>query len=122
MDKTSPRAPGVMLGRLSGPLDALLACGVARHVEEGVIELLLNAREAGEGGMATISMRVPVPCARCADGVECAHCGSTRSVDELFSAWLAVRPGVEDGALLAPSVLLPGMRPVWFRVRLPGAA
>jgi hypothetical protein len=111
-----------MLWRLSGPLDALLTCGVARHAEDDVIELVLNAHEAGEGGMATISMRVPVRCASCADDVECPRCGSTRTVEELFSAWLAVRPGVADGALLAPSVLLPGMRPVWFRVRLHGAA
>src|SRR6476646_6392997 len=34
-------APAVMLGRLSGPLNSLLACGVARRAEGDVIELFL---------------------------------------------------------------------------------
>jgi len=117
-------APAVLLQRLSGPLSALLACGVARHAEEDVIELFLNAQEASEGGMITISMRVPVRCPACAADAagSCARCGSTRTLDELFSAWLAVRPGVADGVVLTPSALLPGMlRPVAFRVRLRAA-
>ena len=113
-----------MLRRLSGPLNALLACGVARHLEGGDIELLLNAREVAEGGMVTISMRVPVHCSACAVNANgpCAKCGSTRTVDELFSAWLAVPPGVSEGAVLIPSAQLRGVvRPVSFRVRLPRA-
>jgi hypothetical protein len=100
------RAPEVLLHRLSGPLEALLACGIARHAETGIIELFLEADEVREGGMVTISMRVPV------------RCGDNRVVDELFSAWLAVRPGVADGTILVPSALLPGMvGEVRFRVR-----
>ena len=121
---TRRRAPGVMLQRLSGPLNALLACGVARRAEGEVIELFLNAQEVSDGGMVTISMRVPVRCPECAADAagSCARCGTKRTVDELFSAWLAVPPGVTDGAVLTPSALLPGMvRPVSFRVRLPGA-
>jgi len=117
-------APAVMLRRLSGPLNSLLACGVARRAEDDVIELLLNAQEAGEGGMVAISMRVPIRCPACAADAEasCARCGGMRTIEELFSAWLAVRPGVADGAALIPSALLPGMvRPVSFRVRLRGA-
>jgi curved DNA-binding protein CbpA len=103
------RAPGVMLPRLSAPLNALLASGIARVAADGVIELLLSAKEAEEGGMATIPMRVPV---RGPDGTVS---------DELFSAWLAVRPGLEDGAILTPSAQLRGVvRPVSFRVRRPG--
>jgi DnaJ-like protein len=119
------RAPSVTLRRLSGPLNALLACGVARYGEPGVIELFLSAQEVAEGGMVTISMRVPVRCAVCArnPAAACARCGSTRTVEELFSAWLAVPPGVEDGELLIPSALLPGMtRPVSFRIRRDEAA
>jgi len=99
-------APAVMLRRLSGPLNILLTSGAARHAEAGVIELLVNAQEAAQGGMVTISMRVPVNSPK---GI----------VEELFSAWLAIPPGVADGAVLSPSALLPGMvRPVSFRVRL----
>lgn len=120
---TGRRAPGVRLERLSGPLKGLLACGVARRAADDIIELFLTAQEAASGGMITIAMRVPVRCPGCAGdgGQSCAKCGSTRTVDELFSAWLAVPPGVIDGAVLKPSALLPGMvHPVSFRVRPQG--
>lgn len=113
-------APGVLLRRLSGPLDALLACGIARRLEEGVIELHLRGEEIAEGGMAAISMRVPVRCDACAGagGNACPRCGSRRAVDEVFSAWLAIPPGVVDGTRLDPSAQLEGVvRPVTFRVR-----
>lgn len=118
------RAPGVMLQRLSGNLNQLLAGGIARHADGDVIELLLSAQEVMEGGMVTISMRVPVRCPACAaePTAPCARCESRRSVEELFSTWLAVPPGVGDGAILTPSVLLTGMlRPVSFRVRHAGS-
>lgn len=121
---TGRRAPSVMLRRVGGSLKALLACGIARRANDEVIELFLTAQEASEGGMVTISMRVPVRCPACAadPATSCAKCGSKRTIDELFSAWLAVPPGVGDGAVLYPSALLPGMvRPVSFRMRLPGA-
>jgi hypothetical protein len=110
-----------LLQRLSGPLNALLAGGVARRAEGDVIELFLNAQEASVGGMVTISMRVQVRCPACAADApgSCARCGTKCTTDELFSAWLAVPPGVADRAVLTPSVLLRGMvRPVSFRVRL----
>jgi hypothetical protein len=45
--------------------------------------------------------------------------GSADPVEELYSAWFNVPPGVAEGTRLEPSVLLPGMlRPVSFRVRL----
>ena len=114
-------APPVPLSRLSGSLNALLASGAAQYAEENVIELLVNAHEAAQGGMASISLWVPVRCPSCATGAagSCARCGGTRVVDELFSAWLAVPPGVADGTLLTPSALLSGMvRPVSFRARV----
>jgi hypothetical protein len=44
-------------------------------------------------------------------------------VEELFSAWLAVRPGAADGEVLAPSAELPGMvEPVRFRVKVGATA
>jgi hypothetical protein len=116
------RAPAVMLHRLSGALNTLLACGMARRAVDGVIELFLNEEEVAEGGMITISMRVPIRCPDCsADATAaCARCGTKRIIDELFSAWLAVPPGIADGVILTPSTLLDGMiRPVSFRVRTP---
>jgi GNAT superfamily N-acetyltransferase len=116
-------APGVMLTRLTGPLTALLARGIARSAEDGVIELMVNAQEAAEGGMVYISMRVPIQCPMCADVTSeaCPRCGTQRTVEEPFSALLAVRPGTADGTVLHPSAVLKGMiRPVSFRVRLSG--
>jgi hypothetical protein len=119
-------APGVMLHRLSGPLNALLACGVARRARDGVIELLLDEQEAADGGMAYISMPVPVHCPVCAGRASsepCARCRAQGTIDEPFSAWLAVRPGLADGTVLLPSAQLPGtIRPVSFRARRPADA
>src|ERR1044071_1354696 len=93
------QAPGMLLRRVSGPLTALLACGVARHAEAGVIELFLDAAEIATGGVVTISLRVPRHCPACGPQATgpCARCGGTRITDEAYSAWLAVRPGVADG-------------------------
>ncbi len=116
------RAPGVLLQRISGPLNILLARGVVRESDDKIYELLLDAHEISEGGMVTISMRVPVTCDACAanPSAPCAVCGDTRVVEDLFAAWLAVRPGVADGTILTPSARLPGMvEQVLFRVRHP---
>jgi curved DNA-binding protein CbpA len=115
------QTPGVMLRRLCGPLNSLIACGVARPTGNGVIELFLRAEEASSGGMVTISMRVPIQCPACAGNplVSCSRCANSRRAVDLFSAWLAVPPGITDGTILTPSADLPGMlRPVTFRVRL----
>jgi curved DNA-binding protein CbpA len=102
------RAPAVMLRRVSGNINGLLACGIARRTGGDIIELFLTADEASSGGMVTIAMRVPV------------RSVNNQVTDELFSAWLAVPAGVQDGEILPPSALLPGMiNRVLFRVRLP---
>lgn len=118
-DAIRRRAPSVMLSRVSGPLNALFACGVARRVNNNVIELFLRPAEASQGGMVAISMRVAVRCGKCTGrGVACPHCGGRGVTDELFSAWLAVPPEVTNGVVLAPSELLPGMvHPVRFQIR-----
>ena len=114
------RAPGVMIRRLSASLDQLLARGVARIADDSVIELFVDDHEAREGGMVTISMRVRVVCTSCPPEGTCPTCGGARTVEDVYAAWLALRPGVADGTILIPSARLPGMmRPVTFRVRLP---
>ena len=108
---TSPptrRAPGVLIRRISSPIDVLLARGIVRRADDGVIELYLEPDEIAEGGMASIAMRVAV---RSPDD-------PTHTIEELFSAWLAIRPGVADGTILSPSVQFPGVvKPVTFRIR-----
>jgi hypothetical protein len=121
---TRQLAPAVLLVRLSGPLTSLIACGTAALDEPGFITLVLREDEAAQGGMASVSLHVDLRCPDCAGqerSAGCARCGGRRTVDELFSAWLAVPPGVTAGEVLAPSVELPGMvEPVRFRVRLAG--
>jgi hypothetical protein len=99
----------------------LVACGVARRIGNDLIEIFPSAREAAAGGMVMISLRVPVRCPACAGEslASCNRCANSRTVEELFSAWLALPPGVTEGTILTPSAVLPGMlRPVTFRVRL----
>jgi DnaJ-class molecular chaperone len=81
----------------------------------------LNEVEVALGGMVEISLRVPVRCAKCGAvaAKTCARCEGSGVGEELFSAWLAVRPGVADGTVLQPSAWLPGMlERVYFRVRV----
>jgi DnaJ-class molecular chaperone len=113
-----PAAPGVMLSRLTGQLSLLLSRGAARIDETGFITLVLNESEAAQGGMARITMRVDLWCERC-KGSGCAACGGSGRVEELFSAWLAVPPGVGAGEVLKPSAELPGMvEAVRFKVAM----
>jgi DnaJ-class molecular chaperone len=115
------KAPGVSLRRLSGPLNSLMACGVARKIGDDIIELYPSAQEVASGGMVTISLRVPVRCPTCAGDplASCNRCANTRTTEELFSAWLALPPDANDGTILIPSAVLPGMlRPFTFRVRV----
>jgi DnaJ-class molecular chaperone len=117
---TRGRTPAIRLSRLSTHINGLLACGIARYAGNDIIELFINDDEAATGGMVTIPMRVPVRCPACVANPKapCHKCGGTRIVDDLFSAWLAVPPGVLDGEILPPSALLPGMiNRVLFRVR-----
>lgn len=117
-----PPAPAVMLSRLSRPFHILLISGAARYDEVGFITLVLRQDEAAQGGMVSIAMRVDVWCPVCKGAERAASCGrclGRRSIEELFTAWLSVPPGVADGEVLAPSEELSGVvEPVRFRVRV----
>ena len=117
-------APAVMLSRVTGALATLLACGAAHLEEEGFITLMLRESEAEQGGMVRVSMQVDLWCPECgrtrgSTPSACPRCAGTRTVSELFSAWLAVPPGAADGEVLTPSAVLDDMiDPVRFRVRV----
>jgi len=118
---TRGRVPAEKLFRFHGNIKGMLACGAVRYAPGDVIELLLNAEEASTGGMIEIAMRVSVRCQACVGKgmAACDRCGGKRVHDDLFSAWLAVPPGVQDGEILPPSALMPGMiTRLVFRVRL----
>ena len=119
---TPAAAPGVMLSRLCRPLHMLEMAGAVLYEQPGFITLVLRPGEAAQGGMVQIPMRVAVWCPECKGGERaafCRRCLGCRTVEDLYSAWLSVRPGVADGDVLTPSVDLPDMvEPVRFRVRV----
>lgn len=119
---SSASPPAVMLKRLSGALTLVIARGAAHLEEEGYITLILTEHEAAQGGMVMISMRVPLTCPACTGKqltMICPRCKGERVVEELYSAWLAVPPGVKGGEVLRPTVGLPGMiKPVQFRLQI----
>jgi DnaJ-class molecular chaperone len=99
-----PRRSGLrVIARLAGPLARLLERGVARQRPDGVIELVLLAEEAREGGHAALGvpMRVACPtCGGCArrDQVWCRRCEFEGAIDDEVTALVAIPPEVADGA------------------------
>jgi hypothetical protein len=115
-------SPPALLSRLTGPLDSLIARGVARHERGNLIALHLRPEEAAQGGTATISMPVDIHCPDCMGHADrllpgCPRCNDHRTLRELFTAWLTIPRNVTDGAILAASVELPdALAVVRFRV------
>jgi len=124
-ERPAPRRPppGDFLWRICGSFKTLLARGIARRAEEGVVELFLNRHEAATGGMVAITMNVPVRCLLCrGKNASCERCGGKGAVHQLFSARLGVPPDLPDGALLDPLERISGMvHPVRFRIRIDAA-
>jgi molecular chaperone DnaJ len=112
------RAPTIMLSRISGSLQSLLARGIAQRSQPNLFDLYLDEEEWAQGGMAMISMPVLIHCTACrsrdggntlpASNGPCQRCQGRGQLRELFSAWLAIAPELDDGARVVPSVDLPG--------------
>jgi molecular chaperone DnaJ len=120
------RQPKVLLTRLSGPLNSLIACGIARREEDGTIELRLSEEDLLQGGYATISTRARISCRACGGSAErrasCQQCQGEGTALELVSAWLTIPPQVTDGTVLSVSVdPRLATAPLKFRLRTPGA-
>ena len=115
-----PAAPGVMIERLCAHLSTLVACGAAEIGQDGVITVVLREEEAARGGMVTIPMNVEVRCPCAGESAKpCERCGGTGKAEALFSAWLAIQPGMRTGEELDPTVQMEGViSPVRFRVRV----
>ena len=76
-------SPPSLLPRLSGPLDALMARGVAYRERGNLIALNLRPEEAAQGGIASISMPVDIRCPDCTRRVRpagCARCAGRRAL------------------------------------------
>jgi hypothetical protein len=115
--------PVVVLPRLTGPLELLIARKVARHERGNLIALYLEPDEAIQGGTATISMPVDIRCPECRYRTpgDCPVCAGRGSWEEICTAWLTVPRQVTHGAILGASVELPhALAVVRFRVLIDG--
>jgi len=101
------RKPRAFLTHLSGALNSLIACGVARRCDDGTIELHLTKEEGLEGGHATISTRARLKCPACGENPEsrsaCQQCQGQGTVMELVSLWLTLPPHIPDGTVITVS-------------------
>jgi DnaJ-class molecular chaperone len=123
-----PAAPGgrhALVARLSAPLPELVNRGVARHRDDGVIELILTAAETREGGIAGIGVPLRVPCPTCGGcarpaSLWCARCEFEGTIIDDVIACVAFPPDVADGMTFTVRASpLDAVPPLRVRVRCP---
>lgn len=108
------------LSRLSGPLDALIAAGVAAVDRDGIVELRLSAAEAASGGTAVVAMALDIPCTTCGGiarrgGVWCRTCEYAGEVTTTVTVNIQIPPAARHGAMTVGISTAGGQPP---RVRL----
>lgn len=92
-----------LLSRLSGPLETLVAAGVAAMDANGTVELRLSAAEAASGGTAVLTMPLVVPCPTCGGiarpgGVWCRRCEYAGEITSPVKVRVQIPPEVRHGA------------------------
>jgi molecular chaperone DnaJ len=92
-----------LLSRLSGPLDKLVAAGVAGIDPSGILELRLSAAEAASGGTAVVTMPLRVPCPTCGGiarrgGVWCRRCEYAGEITAQVAVRIQIPPAARHGA------------------------
>jgi DnaJ-class molecular chaperone len=113
-----------ILSRVSGPLETLVAAGVAAVDPDGTVELRLSAREAASGGSAVVTMSLRVPCPTCGGiarrgGVWCRRCEYAAEITADVRVRVQIPPGARHGAITVGISEAGGKPP---RVRLAVAA
>lgn len=98
-----------LLGRLAGPLEALIARGAARRFDESLVEILLNGAEVASGGTVAIGLPVRVSCPTCggcaqAGSIWCVRCEFDGTVREEVTVCIAIPPAVGDGVTFSVRV------------------
>jgi len=93
-----------LLSRVSGPLDALVAAGVAAVDPDGTLELRLSAAEAASGGTAAVTMPLAVPCPTCGGiarpgGVWCRRCEYAGEITAPVRIRIQIPPAARHGAI-----------------------
>ena len=93
-----------LLSRVSGPLETLVAAGVATVDQDGILELRLSLAEAASGGSAVVTMSLRVPCPTCGGiarrgGVWCRRCEYAGEITAPVRVRIQIPPGVRHGAV-----------------------
>lgn len=93
-----------LLSRVSGPLETLVAAGVAAVDQDGIVELRLSAAEAASGGSAVVTMSLRVPCPTCGGiarrgGVWCRRCEYAGEITAPVRVRVQIPPRVRHGAV-----------------------
>ncbi len=93
-----------LLSRLSGPLETLVAAGVAAVDGDGTLELRLSAAEAVSGGTAVVTMALQVPCPTCGGiarrgGVWCRRCEYAGEISADVKVRIQIPPAARHGAV-----------------------
>ncbi len=93
-----------LVDRLCGPLDTLIARGVALRCGDGVVELMLDTTEATTGGTAAIDTVAQVACPTCFGSAHrgrlwCRTCEYDGSKHESVVVCIPIPPFVADGAI-----------------------
>jgi molecular chaperone DnaJ len=97
------QARGRRLDRLSGPLEVLLARGVALHTPDGVLDLFLTPPEAASGGVAAIETRLSITCPTCSgvagrNRVWCRRCEYSGEVADEVTVLVDIPPNPPPNA------------------------
>jgi molecular chaperone DnaJ len=98
------RAVVDLLSRVSGPVETLVASGVAAVDANGTLELRLSAAEAASGGTAVVTMPLSVPCPTCGGiarrgGVWCRRCEYEGQVTAPVRVRIQIPPAARHGAI-----------------------
>jgi len=113
-----------LLSRVSGPLETLVAAGVAVVDRDGVVELRLSAAEAASGGTAVVTMSLQVPCPTCGGvarrgGVWCRRCEYAGEITAPVKIRIQIPPAVRHGAVTV-GISDAGGRPPHVRLAIAG--
>jgi len=113
-----------LLSRVSGPLETLVASGIAAVGTDGTVELRLSAAEAALGGTAVVTMPLVVPCPTCGGiarrgGVWCRRCEYAGETTADVKVRIQIPPEVRHGAVTV-GISDAGGRPPPVRLTIAG--
>ena len=112
-----------LVARLSGPLEGLVAAGVASLGADGVLELRLTRAEAARGGTAVVEMALAILCPTCGGvatprGVWCRRCEHAGRVTETVPVEVRFPAAAVDGLVVMAALRQATVAPQRARLRV----